>query len=65
LKTQETLIPVLERLCKLLEQNNHAIEGLRADLRPELRRTETMSRKKREEDSIRKEVDEAVRKYNA
>ena len=65
MKTQETLIPVLERLCKLLEQNNHAIEGLRADLRPELRRTETMSRKKREEDSIQKEVDEAVRKYNA
>tara|TARA_Y100000780_G_scaffold199300_1_gene190678 strand:+ start:387 stop:584 length:198 start_codon:yes stop_codon:yes gene_type:complete len=65
LKTQKTLIPLLERLCKLLEQNNHAMEGLRADLRPELRKTETMSRKKREEDVIRKEVDEAVRKYNA
>jgi hypothetical protein len=41
------------------------MEGLREDLRPELRRTETMSRKKREEDDIRKAVDEAVRKYNA
>jgi hypothetical protein len=41
------------------------MEGLREDLRPELRRTETMLRKKREEDVIRKEVDEAVRKYNA
>ena len=56
---------MLERLCKLLEQNNHAMEGLRADLRPELRRTETMSRKKREEDVFQKEVVEAVRKYNA
>ena len=58
MKTKKDLILVLERLCE-------AMEGLRADLRPELRRTETMSRKKREEDSIRKEVDEAVRKYNA
>jgi len=58
LKTRKDIIPLLERLCV-------AMEGLRADLRPELRRTETMSRKKREEDVIRKEVDEAVRKYNA
>ena len=58
MKTKKDLILVLERLCE-------AMEGLRADLRPELRRTETMSRKKREEDSIQKEVDEAVRKYNA
>ena len=58
MKTKKDLILVLERLCE-------AMEGLRADLRPELRRTETMSRKKREEDVIRKEVDEAVRKYNA
>ena len=65
MKTQKTLIPLLERLCKLLEQNNHAMEGLRADLRPELRKTETMSRKKCEEDAIRKATDEAVRKYNA
>jgi len=65
LKNKKTLISLLERLCKLLEQNNHAMEGLRADLRPELRRTETMSRKKREEDVFQKEVVEAVRKYNA
>ncbi len=58
MKTKKDLILVLERLCE-------AMEGLRADLRPELRRTETMSRKKREEDAIRKAVDEAVRKYNA
>ena len=58
MKTKKDLILVLERLCE-------AMEGLREDLRPELRRTETMSRKKREEDVIRKEVDEAVRKYNA
>ena len=65
MKNKKTLISLLERLCKLLEQNNHAMEGLRADLRPELRRTETMSRKKREEDVFQKEVVEAVRKYNA
>ena len=58
MKTRKDIIPLLERLCD-------AMEGLREDLRPELRRTETMSRKKREEDSIRKAVDEAVRKYNA
>ena len=41
------------------------MEGLCADLRPELRKTETMSRKKCEEDAIRKAAEEAVRKYNA
>ena len=58
MKTRKDIIPLLERLCE-------AMEGLRADLRPELRRTETMSRKKREEDVFQKEVVEAVRKYNA
>ena len=58
MKTRKDIIPLLERLCE-------AMEGLREDLRPELRRTETMSRKKCEEDAIRKAADEAVRKYNA
>jgi|TARA_B100001079_G_C16240965_1_gene438998 hypothetical protein len=65
LKTQKTLIPLLERLCKLLEQNNHAMEGLHADLRPELHRTETMKRLKQEKDDLQNEIGEAVRKFKA
>jgi len=41
------------------------MEGLHADLRPELHRTETMKRLKQEKDDLQNEIGEAVRKFKA
>ena len=53
-KNQTYLIEVLERLCL-------AVENLRKDLRPELKKTETLERKKREQAEIKTAAAQAVR----
>ncbi len=53
-KNQTYLIEVLERLCL-------AVENLRKDLRPELKKTETLERKKREQAEIETAAAQAVR----
>ena len=53
-KNQTYLIQVLERLCL-------AIENLRKELRPELKKTETLERKKREKEEIETAAAQAVR----
>ena len=53
-KNQTYLIEVLERLC-LAEEN------LRKDLRPQLKKTETLERKKREQAEIETAAAQAVR----
>ena len=56
METQTSIIPLLKRIC-------NAVEGLREDLRPELRKTETLKRLKREEEALRRKAEEAVRKF--
>ena len=53
-KNQTYLIEVLERLCL-------AVENLRKDLRPELKKTKTLERKKREQAEIETAAAQAVR----
>ena len=53
-KNQTYLIQALERLCL-------AIENLRKELRPELKKTETLERKKREQEEIKTAAAQAVR----
>ena len=53
-QNQTHLIEVLERLCL-------AVENLRKDLRPELKKTETLERKKREQAEIETAAAQAVR----
>ena len=53
-QNQTHLIEVLERLCL-------AVENLRKDLRPELKKTETLERKKREQAEIKTAATQAVR----
>ena len=53
-QNQTHLIEVLERLCL-------AVENLRKDLRPELKKTETLERKKREQAEIKTAAAQAVR----
>ena len=53
-KNQTYLIQALERLCL-------AIENLRKELRPELKKTETLERKKREKEEIETAAAQAVR----
>ena len=52
-QNQTYLIQVLERLCL-------AIENLRKELRPELKKTETLERKKREQEEIKTAAAQAV-----
>jgi len=52
-QNQTYLIQVLERLCL-------AIENLRKELRPELKKTETLERKKREKEEIETAAAQAV-----
>ena len=53
-QNQTHLIEVLERLCL-------AVENLRKDLRPELKKTETLERKKREQAEIKTAAAQSVR----
>ena len=53
-QNQTHLIELLERLCL-------AVENLTEDLRPELKKTATLERKKQEAKEIRSAAEEAVR----
>ena len=53
-QNQTHLIELLERLCL-------AVENLTQDLRPELKKTATLERKKQEAKEIRSAAEEAVR----
>ena len=52
------LIKILERLCR-------SIEGLREDLRPELKKTETTKRIKQEQEDLKEAAVLAVKKGRA
>jgi hypothetical protein len=57
LKTRKDIIPLLERLCE-------AVEKLSEDLRPEIRKTETMIRLRDERQGRKKEIESAVKNHN-
>ena len=57
MKTKRDIIPLIERLCE-------AVEKLSEDLRPEIRKTETLKRIKKERQDRRKDIEAAVKKYN-
>ena len=56
-QNQNHLIEVLERLCL-------AVENLSEDLRPELKKTATLERKKQEAKEIKIAATKAVAKWN-
>ena len=58
MKNLEHLSTLIERLCEVME-------GLREDLRPELSRTVTLKRLKKENVDREKNIGEAIRKFNA
>ena len=53
------------RLLELLERLCLDLEGLREDLRPELRRTETFRRRDQEQQELREAAAVAVKKHRA
>ena len=53
------------RLLELLERLCLDLEGLREDLRPELRRTETFRRRDQEQQELKEAAAVAARKYRA
>ena len=55
----------LAQLFKLLERLCLSIEGLREDLRPELKKTETTKRIKQEQEDLKKAAVLAVKKGRA
>ena len=57
MKTRKDIIPLLERLCE-------AVEKLSEDLRPEIRKTETMIRLRDERQGRKKEIESAVKNHN-
>ena len=57
MKTRKDIIPLLERLCE-------AVEKLSEDLRPEIRKTETMRRLRDERQGRNKEIESAVKNHN-
>ncbi|MCS5550968.1 MAG: hypothetical protein NZ811_05570 [Gammaproteobacteria bacterium] len=57
MKTRKDIIPLLERLCE-------AVEKLSEDLRPEIRKTETMRRLRDERQGRKKEIESAVKNHN-
>ena len=57
MKTRKDIIPLLERLCE-------AVEKLSEDLRPEIRKTETMRRLRDERQGRKKEIESAVTNDN-
>ena len=57
MKTRKDIIPLLERLCE-------AVEKLSEDLRPEIRKTETLKRLREERQDRRKDIEAAVKKNN-
>jgi len=57
LKTRKDIIPLLERLCE-------AVEKLSEDLRPEIRKTETMIRLRDKRQGRKKEIESAVKNHN-
>ena len=57
MKTRKDIIPVLEILCE-------AVEKLSEDLRPEIRKTETMIRMRDERQGRKKEIESAVKNHN-
>ena len=52
----------LAQLFKLIERLCHSIEGLREDLRPELKKTETTKRIKQEQEDLKEAAVLAVKK---
>ena len=62
-KSQDNpLIPLLERLCGVIEKNSQVVEALHQDLRPELRRTATLERMRQEQKALAEAAAEAVRR---
>ena len=57
MKTRKDIIPLLERLCE-------AVEKLSEDIRPEIRKTETMIRLRDERQGRKKEIESAVKNHN-
>ena len=57
MKTRKDIIPLLERLCE-------AVEKLSEDLRPEIRKTETMKRLRDERQGRKQEIESAVKNHN-
>ncbi len=54
------LIEVLEQLCIVVERNSLAMDNLREDLHPELKKTATLERLKREKAEIKSAAASAV-----
>ena len=54
------LIEVLEQLCIVVERNSLAVDNLREDLHPELKKTATLERLKREKKGIKAAAASAV-----
>ena len=54
------LIEVLEQLCIVVERNSLAMDNLREDLHPELKKTATLERLKREKAEIKSAAESAV-----
>jgi len=74
LTEQQRICSLLERLCAAVESHSEqegrlveAIESLHRDLRPELRRTETLRRTKEERQCLQQSVAQAVaaRRYHS
>ena len=51
-----------DRLCALLERLCAAVESLNADLKPELRKTASLERARRERKALEVAAEEAVRR---
>ena len=54
------LIEVVEQLCIVVERNSLAMDNLREDLHPELKKTATLERLKREKAEIKSAAASAV-----
>ena len=56
----EQLCLVVERTCIVVERNSLAMDNLREDLHPELKKTATLERLKREKAEIKSAAESAV-----
>ena len=54
----------IDRLCNLIEKLCLSIDYLHSDLRPELKKTETLRRKKDEENNIRSSIRLSTKKIS-